>query len=32
MVVAEMDMNSLGAWDGKILRRIHGPVKKQGIW
>jgi hypothetical protein len=28
--VAEMDMNSLGTWDRKILR-IHGLVVEQGI-
>ena len=30
--VAEMDMNRLGTWDKKILRRQHGPAVTQGIW
>jgi len=30
--LAEMDMNSLGARDRKILRRLHGPAGAQGIW
>ena len=30
--VAEMDMNRLGAWDRKILRRLRGPAVTQGIW
>ena len=30
--VAEMVMNSLGTWDRKMLRRLHGPVVEQGIW
>jgi hypothetical protein len=29
--VAEMDMNSVGTWDRKILR-INGLVVEQGIW
>jgi hypothetical protein len=27
----EVDVNSLGTWDRKIFRRIHGPVAGQGI-
>jgi len=30
--LAEMDMNRLGTWDRKILRRLHGPAGAQGIW
>ena len=30
--VAEVDMNSLGAWDKKILRRLHGSVVERGMW
>jgi len=30
--VAEMDMNRMGTWDRKTLRRIHGPAVEQGIW
>jgi hypothetical protein len=30
--MAEMDMNRLGTWDRKILRRLHGPAVEQGIW
>jgi hypothetical protein len=30
--VAELDMNRLGIWKRKILRRIYGPVVEQVIW
>jgi hypothetical protein len=30
--VAEMDMNSVGACEAKMLRKIHGPLVAQGIW
>jgi hypothetical protein len=30
--LAEMDMNRLGTWDGKILRRLHGQAGAQGIY
>ena len=30
--VAEVDMNRLGAWNRKILRRLHGSVVEHGIW
>ena len=26
------DENSLAVWERKILRRIHGPVKENGVW
>jgi hypothetical protein len=29
--VAETDLNRLGTWKRKILRRIYGPVVEQGI-
>ena len=32
LAAAEMDMTRLGAWEGTILRRIHGTVLQQGIW
>jgi hypothetical protein len=28
----EKDMKRLGTWERKMLRRIHGPVVKKGIW
>ena len=28
----EMHINRLSTWEGKILRRICGPVAEQGIW
>jgi len=31
-VVAEKDLNRLGTWKRKILRRIYGPVVEQGVW
>jgi len=30
--LAEMDMNRLGTWNRKILRRLIGPTVEQGIW
>jgi len=30
--VAEVDMNSLGTWNGIILRRLLGPAVEQGMW
>jgi hypothetical protein len=29
--VTEMDMNRVGTWEWKILRRIYGPMVEQGI-
>ena len=30
-VMSEMDMKRLDTWEGKILRRIYGPVVEQRI-
>jgi hypothetical protein len=30
--VPERDMNRLGTWKRKILRRIYRPVVEQGMW
>jgi len=30
--VVEMDMNRLGTWGRKMLRRLQGPAVAQGIW
>jgi len=30
--MTEMDKKIMGTWEGKILRRIYGPVGEQGMW